>query len=279
VGEWKTPAKRRALPVALAALVGSLLAVTAVGPAGAQGGETTTTESATTTEAPTTTETTEAPTTTEVAPPTTATPPPTEAPAQVPAQATVTTATPARPRQVATTTTARGGPTVPTTLLAPVATVAVTSAPPPTTTTVPTEVLGATVEKVTTTENKVRRVVIGLVAIGVVSAALTIAFALHTSPHRRLARAGSHDEARARRLAAADAVARLGFDVRDPRGPAAEAASTNGARRVAPPAVAPPAVAPPTGAPRAAVAPRPEPQPARRRNPRPDPRPRPRGDT
>jgi len=44
---------------------------------------------------------------------------------------------------------------------------------------------GSTVEKVTTTETRLRRVVIGLIAVAVVTALLTLGYAHHTSPRRR----------------------------------------------------------------------------------------------
>jgi len=75
---------------------------------------------------------------------------------------------------------------------------------------------GSTVEKVTTTETRLRRVVIGLIAVAVVTALLTLGYAHHTSPRRRARAAEQREAARARRLATAAAVGDLGTRVVDP---------------------------------------------------------------
>lgn len=72
---------------------------------------------------------------------------------------------------------------------------------------------GSNVENVTTTEAKLRWVVIGLVAIAVVSAVLTLGFARHTSPRRRERLEREREQARAERLRAAAALAGLGAEL------------------------------------------------------------------
>jgi hypothetical protein len=116
---------------------------------------------------------------------------------------------------------------------------------------------GSTVESVTTTETRLRRVVIGLVAVAAVTAVLTLGYARHTSPRRRARIAAEREAARVRRLAAAAAVGDLGSGVAaEPERPGEDAEPVV-ERRVSPPIDAP----------------------ARRRRPRPDPRPQPRRST
>ena len=144
---------------------------------------------------------------------------------------------------------------------------------------------GANVENVTTTESKLRWVVLGLVAIAAVSALLTLGFAHHTSPRRRERVERAREQARAERLRAAAALAGLGAEGRRVAPPVGPIEPPPGAgdgaappvRRVQPPvaaaspvATAPPPRARPVAAPDAANgAPAREP---RRRDPRPRPR-------
>jgi hypothetical protein len=75
--------------------------------------------------------------------------------------------------------------------------------------------------ELSSTKNKVDRVVIGLVAIAVVTALLTGLFGFHTSPRRRMRIARTLADQREQRLAAAAALANLGAPAPAAQGPPA----------------------------------------------------------